>query len=691
MTTTIEPPPQTDPEGDRRPSESSAPETRTGTLASILTPVQPARPTTHLGTTAALAQDTPAPEPASTSRAAGGGKTGASDRRDGPIGALVRALAGRLGRTGTATTVKQSHDIKETRVSGNSTAATHANKSDRTAKHESGSQRRSNHDAKIADLNNKVNQHHGRNQQDHKRASTSDAKTSNARQAKDDNSSRNNRDHKDNRDVKASDAKASKNDNASKSAQDDKNHRDASTDGKTSKTDSSDTKSSDTKAASAKKDDAARNDNAQRSNRDERTTGSTDTKRTRTDVPTHSGRDAGPFGGAPTKKPKDSAPGEQGPAKEPVRKVDLGKVGGNPPGPANGTGPDRSAKVDGAAPKRDPKGLNTKVDLAKKNTDPTARSAPADRDEQDQTPKGPRPRTQSSREAGYRDGTRAAAAVGHVRAWRDGTRDGWDDRTTADLAERKKMDTAKARNEDHKLLKPDKTPAGPKTAPATGSTANMAKATAPPKPTTPPGSTAPPRPTAPPTIPAAAGARTTAAPPQERPSGPAPASPKPTAAPEPTAVKAVKVGPDAVKFTAPDRHGAAAQHNLSRGEVRSLKQFEQRLAHKGRTLTKIGDDNKTAREHALAHAMRAQKLAEEAKEMKGGMALVGALQRLAEQATALRHKADEVAKRTTRSAEAVRVVAANAQTRHGAIYKAVVDSPLTTPAERTFYQDKQGS
>ncbi|MBB4922247.1 hypothetical protein [Kitasatospora kifunensis] len=687
MTTTIEPPPQTDSGGDRRPAEPSSPEARTGTLAGILTPVQPARPTAHLGTTAALAQDLPAAEAATPGGVAGRGKTGSGDRRDGPIGALVRALAGRLGRTGTATSVKQSHDIKETRLSGNSTSATHANKSDRTAKHESGSQHRSNRDAKIADLNNKVHQHHNRNQQDHKRASTSDAKTSHARQAKDDNSSRHNRDSKDNRDAKASDAKSSKNDNASKSAQDDKNHRDARTDGKTAKTNSTDTKSSDTKTTSAKKDDAARNDNSQRSNQDDRKTGSTDTKNTRTDVPAYSARDAGPFDSAPTKRPKGGGPDERGSAKNPARKIDLGKTSDAPSDPAKEAGPDRPAKKD---------------------------TEPADRDKQDQASQGPRPRTQTSREVGYRDGTRAAAAVGHVRAWRDGTRDGWDDRTTADLAERKKMDATKTRNEDRRLLKPDKAPIAPKTAPAAGSTADMTKTTEPPKqptltippkPTTPPRPTVPPKPTVPPTIPAGTGAqkktapapgavttKTTAATPHSgQTTGPTPPGPKSPTAPEPTAVTAVKVGPDAVEFTAPDRHGVAAQHTLSRGEVRSLRQFEQRLEQKGQTLAKIGEDNKTAQQHALAHAMRAQQLAEAAKEMQGGMALVGVLLRLAEWATALRYKTDEVAKRTTRSAEAVRVVAANAQTRHGVIYKAVADSPLTTPAERAFYQDKQGS
>lgn len=661
MATSVAVPPQAASSGGLDPSETTVPEARPSALSQVFNPVAPARPTTHLGTTASLAQDTPAADASGSTSTGGRGKAGTEETRDGPFGALIRALAGRLGRGGTATTVKQSHDIKETRVSGNSTTGNHQTKADRTAKHDSGNHRRSNRDAKVADLNNKVDQRHGRNNSDTKKADTTDAKTSKA------------------------DTRAAKNDNTAK--KDDKNHRDGRTD------------ATSTNASSTKNDTSATTDNTARSNRDNRTSGSTDSKSSQTngrrgDVTTSTGRDAGPFekpsrpdrptkgqdGGDPAKGPTPLA----GPQPPGGAKADLNKATDAPSGPA----------------KPDPKGLNTKVDLGKKDRSPTSPGT-STREKQAQAP---RPRTQSSREAGYRHGDQAAAAVGHVRAWRDGTRDGWEDRTAADLVDRKRMDTAKARNDDRRLLKPDKAPAGPAMAPAAGTTANLAKKTPtppiPPKPTTPP--TIPAKPTTAPTIPAPATEarkptpaakpatqKTAAAVPNSRPApASAPITSTKTAAGNANAVPVdvTFVGSGEVAFRAD-----GAKHTLGRGEVRNLRQFEQRLAERAQVLARIGDDNKTAQQHALAHAMRAQQLAEAAKEIKGGVALVGALHRLAEQAAALRYKTDEVAKRTTRGAEAVRVLAANARTRHGVIYKAVVDSPLTTPAERAFYQDKQGS
>lgn len=130
---------------------------------------------------------------------------------------------------------------------------------------------------------------------------------------------------------------------------------------------------------------------------------------------------------------------------------------------------------------------------------------------------------------------------------------------------------------------------------------------------------------------------------------------------------------------------------MSRGEVRTLKQFERRLGEKKGRLSWIAGGSKAARASATEHATKAHRLAEDAKSVKGGAALIGILLRLAERAQALRGNAEEIEKQAHRGAEAVQVLAANAEIRHGGIYKAVADSPLASPGEREFYQDKQGS
>lgn len=57
-------------------------------------------------------------------------------------------------------------------------------------------------------------------------------------------------------------------------------------------------------------------------------------------------------------------------------------------------------------------------------------------------PGGPHINTRTSRETGYRDGTRAARAVAHVEAWRDGVKDGWDDIKEAAARDKTRLDQA---------------------------------------------------------------------------------------------------------------------------------------------------------------------------------------------------------------------------------------------------------
>lgn len=208
--------------------------------------------------------------------------------------------------------------------------------------------------------------------------------------------------------------------------------------------------------------------------------------------------------------------------------------------------------------------------------------------------------------------------------------DGYADRTAQNEAERKRMDDVKARNATK--------PRTPEMAPASGSTVDLAKKDI----------------------------------------------PAPSGGAEPAQVTGISDG--AVSFDA-----AGVSHTMSRGEVRTLKAFERRMAAKAPVMQKVAEDSKTTRAKAVEHANRAQKLAEQAKDVKGGERLVAKLQALAEKSRVLRAKTEEIEKAAVRGAEAVRVLVANSNTRHGGIYRAVADSPLTKPAEREFYQDKEGS
>lgn len=496
-----------------------------GPLARLLTPVEPARAIQPLGTTAAMEQ--PAEDTSSAKK--GAAKTPAAKPvdRDGAVSTLVRALAARLGRTGTTT--KRTHTVTETRATGASSRA------DRSAKSTQTGQDRTSRESKAADLSSKAAQRPGRNTADTRKGGPAGVQTS--------------------------DTKAPRGPQGTRTA-----------DPKSPKPD-----------ATVKR-----------------------------DISTKAGGPARAKDGAAAKADRSSKP-------------------------------DASARPAAADPatKADPKGLNAK-------TPPATKPANAKRDDSTKstTPKATSPksttkqsepaakplRTQPSREAGYRDGTRAAAVAGHANAYRDGTKDGWHERAAADRAEKEKMDKARTKN----AIKP-KADAAPKMTPAAGSTVDLAKAAAPPTPAVP--------------------------------------------------VQVDAVGVDLIHFTGDDGVTSA----MTRGEVRTLRQFERRLAERQQTMGRIADGSKVTRALAVEMSTRAQRLSEEAKAVKGGAALVGVLLRLAERAQALRNRAEEIERNAHRGAEAVTVLSANAETRHGGIYKAVVESPLTAPAEREFYQDKDGS
>lgn len=129
----------------------------------------------------------------------------------------------------------------------------------------------------------------------------------------------------------------------------------------------------------------------------------------------------------------------------------------------------------------------------------------------------------------------------------------------------------------------------------------------------------------------------------------------------------------------------AGKDSMSRGEVRSLKSFERRLAAKSTTMQKVAEDTKGLKAHAEEQANKATRLLEAAKAVKGGEKLAASLAKLQEAAQVQSGKAEEIHQRAVRAADACRTVLANVETRYGGMYKAVVDSPETSPAETLFY------
>lgn len=132
----------------------------------------------------------------------------------------------------------------------------------------------------------------------------------------------------------------------------------------------------------------------------------------------------------------------------------------------------------------------------------------------------------------------------------------------------------------------------------------------------------------------------------------------------------------------------AAKDSVTRGEVRTLKSFERRLTAKSDSMTKVAEMTKGMQAHAEEQAKKATKLLEDAKAVKGGEKLAGTLARMEEAARIQADKAKEIHKRAVRAAEACAVVLANVETRYDGMYKAVVDSDETAPAELHFYKDQ---
>ncbi|CAK7288661.1 hypothetical protein SGPA1_80125 [Streptomyces misionensis JCM 4497] len=310
-------------------------------------------------------------------------------------------------------------------------------------------------------------------------------------------------------------------------------------------------------------------------------------------------------------------------------------------------------------------------------------------------------KTQGSRETGYRDGTRAATAANHVIAYRDGVRDGWNDERDRGRREAAHLDQAHAKHKQQQEQEPAKAP-GP--------------------------SQIPPRPTVPPTVgttqaPGSAEKLVSLKKPDTKPETKTPPKPikKPATTPTKTAPDTTPTKPktpkepDAVPNSSPApaqqllnpksdarlvppinvthidathlRLGAGADRQyISRGEVRTLKSYERALDEKNWSMTNHAEKCKALKEHAIAQAKRAAYLLEATKRVEGGSNLLAKLTKLAEEANNQLIQAEELYKRSIRGAEASKVLRGNVATRYGDMYRAVVNSPETTPAELSFYK-----
>jgi urease gamma subunit len=284
---------------------------------------------------------------------------------------------------------------------------------------------------------------------------------------------------------------------------------------------------------------------------------------------------------------------------------------------------DTAAKKTPTAPKSDLKNKGTNTGPGK---DPASRLNPT-RSTDRRTPR-PQINLQTSREAGYRDGTRVAKTTAHARAWRDGVRDGYRDTTAAAERESARLDKAHA---DRKKTRTPEAPTMPQAQPAS------------------------------PTIP-----------------------PKPDHQPGPQPVPVTSV--DATHVHLGD---GADRASISRGEVRTLRNFQQRLNDKTERMTAVAEATRTLEQHAREQAKQVTELLEQARAVQGGEKVVAALTKLAEAAQVQETKAADIHRRAARSADACQALHANTETRYGGIYQAVKDSPETSPAEMAYYRDME--
>ncbi|MCX4451537.1 hypothetical protein [Streptomyces sp. NBC_01789] len=245
---------------------------------------------------------------------------------------------------------------------------------------------------------------------------------------------------------------------------------------------------------------------------------------------------------------------------------------------------------------------------------------------------------QRSRETGHGDGSAVRDVVDHVKAYAQGARDGYQDKKEENGKEHARLDKAHA---DHKAKQQDPEQDDPKQGTA---------------------------------VTGPSGQTIVIAPPESGDDGVS-TDVKPLLVKEIDA-NTLTLGTD------------GARGSISRKELRNFKQYERKLEAKENHLIKVADACKQLEAAAEEEAKDCQELADQGKAVEGGEKLAAKLTRLADAAKAQAAEAAELAKRAKRAAEMCKVVMTNIGTRYAPLYKAVVDSDETKPAELRFYNDK---
>ncbi|MFH9425471.1 hypothetical protein [Streptomyces sp. NPDC017529] len=244
---------------------------------------------------------------------------------------------------------------------------------------------------------------------------------------------------------------------------------------------------------------------------------------------------------------------------------------------------------------------------------------------------------QRSRETGHGDGSAVRNVIDHVQAYAKGAKDGYQDKKEENAKEHTRLDKAhtarKAKQQDPKKDNPKGT-----------------------------------------TVTGPSGQTLVIAPPDEGDDGV-------STDVKPLLVKEI----DANTLTLGTQ---GARGSISRKELRNFKQYERKLEAKEDHLIKVADACKSLEAAAEDEAKDCQQLAEQAKAVEGGEKLAARLTQLADHAKAQAAEAAELHKRAQRAAEMCKVVLTNIGTRYAPLYKAVVDSDETKPAELRFYNDK---
>ncbi|MGN5392461.1 hypothetical protein [Streptomyces sp. JL7001] len=249
---------------------------------------------------------------------------------------------------------------------------------------------------------------------------------------------------------------------------------------------------------------------------------------------------------------------------------------------------------------------------------------------------------QRAREVGHGDGSAVRNAVDHVKAYAKGAKDGYDDKKEENGKEHARLDEAHA---DHKAKQQEPKKDDPKKDDPKGTT-----------------------------VTGPSGQTFVIAPPDEGDDGVS------------TDVKPLLVKQIDANTLTLGTDGARG--SISRKELRNFKQYERKLEAKENHLIKVADACKTLQAAAQDEAKDCQDLADQAKAVAGGEKLAAKLSKLADAAKAQATEAAELHKRAKRAAEMCKVVLTNIGTRYAPLYKAVVDSDETKPAELRFYNDK---